>query len=59
MPRIPLIIDTDPGVDDAVALVLAMHSPEVDIRAVTVPFGNVELEKTFSPSWPSRSTTTS
>jgi pyrimidine-specific ribonucleoside hydrolase len=47
MPRIPLIIDTDPGVDDAVALVLAMHSPEVDIRAVTVPFGNVELERTF------------
>lgn len=47
MPRIPLIIDTDPGVDDAVALVLAAQSPEADIRAVTVPFGNVELEKTF------------
>jgi pyrimidine-specific ribonucleoside hydrolase len=47
MPRIPLIIDTDPGVDDAVALVLAMQSPEADVRAVTVPFGNVALEKTF------------
>lgn len=47
MPRIPLIIDTDPGVDDAVALVLAAQSPEADIRAVTVPFGNVELERTF------------
>jgi pyrimidine-specific ribonucleoside hydrolase len=47
MPRIPLIIDTDPGVDDAVALVLAMQSPEADVRAVTVPFGNVEIEKTF------------
>lgn len=47
MGRIPLIIDTDPGVDDAVALVLALQSPEVDVRAVTVPFGNVGLEKTF------------
>ena len=33
MPR-PLIISTDPGVDDAVALVLALRSPEVDVRAV-------------------------
>lgn len=42
----PLIIDTDPGVDDAVALVLALRSPEVDVRAVTVPFGNVGIDKT-------------
>jgi pyrimidine-specific ribonucleoside hydrolase len=48
VPRIPLIIDTDPGVDDAVALVLALRSPEVDLRAVTVSFGNVGLEKTFA-----------
>jgi pyrimidine-specific ribonucleoside hydrolase len=47
VPRIPLIIDTDPGVDDAVALVLALQSPEVDLRAVTVAFGNVGLDKTF------------
>jgi pyrimidine-specific ribonucleoside hydrolase len=39
----PLIIDTDPGVDDAVAVVLALRSPEVDVRAVTVAFGNVAL----------------
>ncbi|MHA6796081.1 nucleoside hydrolase [Pseudonocardia bannensis] len=45
---IPLIIDTDTGVDDAVALVLALQSPEVDVRAVTVPFGNVGVEKTFA-----------
>ena len=44
---IPLIIDTDPGVDDAVALVLALRSPEVDVRAVVAAFGNVGLERTL------------
>jgi len=44
---IPLIIDTDPGVDDAVAILLALRSPEVDVRAVTVAFGNVGLEHTL------------
>ncbi len=43
----PLIIDTDPGVDDAVALVLALHSPEVELRAVTASFGNIDVEGTF------------
>ncbi|QJY46925.1 nucleoside hydrolase [Pseudonocardia broussonetiae] len=43
---IPLIIDTDPGVDDAVALMLAAASPEVDLRAVTTVFGNVPLPMT-------------
>ncbi|GAA2571007.1 nucleoside hydrolase [Pseudonocardia hydrocarbonoxydans] len=43
---IPLIIDTDPGVDDAVALMLAVASPEVDLRAVTTVFGNVALPQT-------------
>lgn len=42
----PLIIDTDPGVDDAVALVLALHSPEVQVRAVTASFGNVDVAGT-------------
>lgn len=42
----PLIIDTDPGVDDAVALALAVASPEVDLRAVTTVFGNVALPAT-------------
>jgi pyrimidine-specific ribonucleoside hydrolase len=42
----PLIIDTDPGVDDAVALMLAAASPEVDLRAVTTVFGNVPLPAT-------------
>lgn len=42
----PLIIDTDPGVDDAVALLLALASPDVELRAVTTVFGNVALPAT-------------
>ncbi|QQQ75340.1 nucleoside hydrolase [Saccharothrix sp. 6-C] len=42
----PLIIDTDPGVDDAFALALAAASPEVDLIGVTTVFGNVSLENT-------------
>lgn len=42
----PLIVDTDPGVDDAVALMLAAASPEADMRAVTTVFGNVALAAT-------------
>lgn len=44
---VPLIVDTDPGVDDAVALVLALRSPEVDVRAVVAAFGNVALADTL------------
>ena len=43
---IPIVIDTDPGVDDAVAIMLALASPEVELRAVTTVFGNVALEGT-------------
>ncbi len=43
---LPLIIDTDPGVDDAVALLLALASPEVELRAVTTVFGNAPLATT-------------
>jgi pyrimidine-specific ribonucleoside hydrolase len=41
-----MIIDTDPGVDDAVALMLAAASPEVQLLAVTTVFGNVGVEIT-------------
>lgn len=47
MPPVPLIIDTDPGADDAVALAVALASPDAEVRAVTVTFGNVGLDKTF------------
>lgn len=44
---IPIIIDTDPGQDDAVAILLALASPaEVEVRAVTTVAGNVDLAKT-------------
>lgn len=40
---IPVVIDTDPGVDDALALALALASPELSVRAVTTVAGNVDL----------------
>src|SRR5215831_591188 len=39
-----IILDTDPGSDDAQALMLALNSPELDVRAITVVPGNVTLE---------------
>ena len=46
MSRIPLIIDCDPGVDDAVMLMLALASSDLDIRAITTVAGNVPLHLT-------------
>jgi inosine-uridine nucleoside N-ribohydrolase len=42
-----VIIDTDPGVDDALALLLAMRSPELQIEGITPVAGNVPLELTL------------
>lgn len=42
----PIVIDTDPGVDDAVAIMLALASPELELKAVTTVFGNVALAAT-------------
>ena len=42
----PIILDCDPGHDDAIALLLALASEEVDVLAVTTTFGNQTLEKT-------------
>lgn len=41
----PLIIDTDGGVDDALAILLALNSPEVDLLAITTVAGNVHVEQ--------------
>ena len=41
---IPVIIDCDPGHDDAIALLLAVASPELEVLAVTTTFGNCALE---------------
>lgn len=40
------IIDTDPGVDDAIAIFLALASPEIDVIGMTTVFGNAETEVT-------------
>ncbi len=41
-----IIIDTDPGQDDAVAILLALASPELDILGITAVAGNVPLKLT-------------
>jgi purine nucleosidase len=46
MPALPIIIDTDPGQDDAVAILLALASPEFDILGITAVAGNVPLALT-------------
>jgi len=39
-----VIIDTDPGIDDAAALFLALASPELSVQAITTVFGNGPVE---------------
>ncbi|MBD9369428.1 nucleoside hydrolase [Xanthomonas sp. XNM01] len=46
MSKIPLLIDTDPGVDDALALLMAFHSDAHDLLGLTIAAGNVGLDHT-------------
>jgi purine nucleosidase len=41
--RIPVVIDTDAGIDDAVALWWALTDPRVEVRAITTVHGNVDI----------------
>lgn len=41
-----ILIDTDPGVDDSMAILLALASPEVTVEGLTTVFGNVGVETT-------------
>jgi len=41
---LPVIIDTDPGIDDCLALWLALTSPELDVRGISVSYGNTVVE---------------
>jgi len=42
----PILIDCDPGHDDAIAILLALASPELDLLGITTVSGNQTLEKT-------------
>lgn len=41
---VPVVIDTDPGIDDALALILAARWSRADLRAVSVTYGNTTLD---------------
>ncbi len=41
---LPVVIDTDPGIDDLLALELALKSPELDVRGISVSYGNTVVE---------------
>lgn len=46
MNKKPVIISTDPGIDDAVAIALALFSERLDVKLICPIFGNVSLENT-------------
>lgn len=43
--RKKVIIDCDPGIDDALALLLALKSPELEVIGITICFGNTYVEQ--------------
>jgi len=45
---IPLLIDTDPGVDDALALLMAFNAPTHEVVGLTITAGNVGLQYTLA-----------
>ena len=45
MAPIRVILDTDPGIDDSLAILLALASPEIELVAVTVTGGNCSMEQ--------------
>ena len=42
MPQ-PVLIDTDPGIDDAMAILFALRSPELEVRGLTTVHGNADI----------------
>lgn len=46
MKKIPVIIDCDPGHDDAIAIILAFAADNLDVKAITTVGGNQTIEKT-------------
>lgn len=41
-----IILDTDPGIDDAAAIAAALFAPQLDLQLITTVAGNVSVEKT-------------
>ena len=41
-----IIMDTDPGIDDAAALTMAINDPSLDLKLITTVAGNVTVDKT-------------
>ena len=46
MDKTKILIDTDPGNDDLLAIVMALSSIELDLKALTIVGGNASLEDT-------------
>ena len=44
---LPVVIDSDPGIDDCLALLLALKSPELDVRGITISYGNTVVENAW------------
>mgnify|MGYP000080353619 CR=1 FL=1 len=46
-----IIIDCDPGIDDSLAIMLALTSPEIEVLGITIVCGNspVEMVNTWFP----------
>jgi inosine-uridine nucleoside N-ribohydrolase len=44
---LPVVIDTDPGIDDMLALFLCLYSPELDVRGISVSYGNTVVENAY------------
>jgi len=55
-PATRVVIDTDPGIDDAAAILLALASSEVNVLGITSVAGNVSLERS-TPRTPLTPTT--
>ncbi len=44
---LPIIIDSDPGIDDCLAILLALNSPELDVRGISISYGNTVVENAY------------
>jgi len=44
---VPVVIDTDPGIDDCLALLLALNSPELEVRGILISYGNTVVENAY------------